>query len=133
MCYNFLRFLLKFVVVLLQVTLGLLVTEFVARFPSAAAVIFFFGPKINQRKIMYTEINRQFLETKSFSVLYWFFWKVQGKLFKVAFYLDLTFFNVVKIFSKFFYKQCPKNVFLKALFGCMVLIGLHRLNLETIF
>lgn len=44
LCFNFLHLLLKFVMVLLQVTLRLLATEFVSRFLSTAAVIW--GKKV---------------------------------------------------------------------------------------
>lgn len=47
-CFSFLHLLLKFVMVLPQVTLGLLVTKFVSRFLSIAVV--FFWPKNKQKK-----------------------------------------------------------------------------------
>lgn len=86
--------------VLLQVTLGLLVTEFVARFLSTAAVNSFFPPK--QEKLDTQKLTDRFLETKSFSICYWCFGKFRVNYSRLlSTWIFFFFFNVVKVLVNF--------------------------------
>lgn len=58
LCFNFLYLPLKFVMVLLPITLGLPVTAFVERILSTVAMILCFVLSKNKRKITSIEINR---------------------------------------------------------------------------